>query len=397
MKPNEERKIPDGTQDPPAVREVAKELLGEVSFATALFEPATAVSLSRVPTDAELWKFDEEVSRALFAQHAAARVSISRSILAPILRKVARTRVRELMLSVVPESRDATRNRAEIAASWNLQPLDWSSEDTWELSPLEIALSSTQEPGVVLLTPDQYRACGIIEVVRAAGRVLGSCDGDSLADDFMRLIIAASDEDESVVSAVAGGFVDHAREETRAVGKKLDGPSQLLAVTILASWIRMSRLGVRLSSLDRLALWGEFFDGQVYGARTDLIGEAWDLSDEEQRATADRMDLKGDKGYKIPWMEAPGGVPLVFVGIAAELLRLAINRCGILDQVSEGFSVSDPMDTGQWEIPSAPGHVNTQADRILVQLRDRHNYLVGQPIAKCRKLRLLKNLDSDLD
>lgn len=391
MQPNEDRNLAERGQSPQDVRDVARQLLGEASFATALFEPSTAVSLSRVSADSELWRFDEQVSRALFAHSSASRVTVKRSLMAPILRRIAKARLRELVLSVGPESRDASCARMKAYRTWEVNPLDWETSDTWKESPLEIALSSASDP-VVLLTPDQFRACGLIELVRAAGRVLGSCDGDALADDFMRLVIDTCDGEKSSIPALNGGFIEHAQDVNRKARESLDGPSQLLAVTVLAAWLRMSHLGARLSSLDRLSLWGEFFDGQRYGARPDLVGEGWALSDEDSAAVMTRMHFRGPYKDFIPWREVPGGIPLVFAGLAAELLRLATNRCGILDQVSEAFDLPEPGES--WDLRKAKerNQVDPQDNRILLQLRERHSSLVGQPVACCYRVQLFESL-----
>lgn len=391
MQPNEDRNMAERGQSPQDVRDVARQLLAEASFATALFEPSTAVSLSRVDADSELWRFDEQVSRALFAHSSASRVSVKRSLMAPILRKIAKARLRELVLSVGPRSRDASCARMKTHRTWEVTPLDWETSDTWKESPLEIALSSASDP-VVLLTPDQFRACGLIELVRASGRVLGSCDGNALADDFMRLVIDTCDGEKSVIPALNGGFIEHAQDVNRKARESLDGPSQLLAVTVLAAWLRMSHLGARLSSLDRLGMWGEFFDGQRYGARPELVGEGWALSDEEVTPVVNRMHFRSPYKDYVPWREVPGGIPLVFAGLPAELLRLATNRCGILDQVSEAFSLPKPGEP--WDLRKAEerSHVDPQDNRILLQLRERHTSLVGQPVACCYRIQLLESM-----
>lgn len=316
--------------------------------------------------------------------------------MAPILRRIAKARLRELVLSVGPESREASCSRMETYRSWNVTPLDWDTPDTWEESPLEIALSSASDP-VVLLTPDQFRACGLIELVRASGRVLGSCDGDALADDFMRLVIDTCDGDERVIPALDGGFIAHAQDLDRKARESLDGPSQLLAVTVLAAWLRMSHLGARLSSLDRLGLWGEFFDGQRYGGRPELVGEGWKLADEENIEVSDRMHFRGPHKNEIPWREVPGGIPLVLAGLAAELLRLATNRCGILDQVSEAFHLPEPGESWDPRKAEERSQVDPQDNRILLQLRERHSSLVGQPVACCYRIRLLQSMVDDPD
>lgn len=391
LQPNEDRLIADGTQKPQEVRKVARDLLGEVSFAAALIEPSTAVTLCRNKSDADLWRFDESVGRAMFAQSAAARITVKRSLLAPLFRFVARRRVRELQVSVGPESRDATASRRVLAKQFP-GLLDWDTDETWEESPLEIALSPRRDKSV-MLTPDQYRACGVIELVRASGKVLGSCDGDALAIDFMNLIMDTSEGQLSAIHELDGGFLEHATRQDRCSPAPLSGPLQLLAVTILASWLRMSRLGVRMSSLDRFEIWGDFFDGQHYGAIEELVGEVWKTKPEEREEALSRMDITGPLKDTTPWFETLGGSPLVFVGLATELVRLATNRCGILDEVSEGFSIPE---AGEGHLEPLPEHsdepVNPSADRILVQLRDRHSYLVSHPLGCVRRIRLEKTL-----
>lgn len=396
MQPNEERPILDAGQKPQDVRLVARNLLGEVSFATALIEPSTAVSLCRNKADADLWRFDDSVGRSMFAQSAAARITIRRSLLAPLFRCVAKSRVRELQVTVSPESRDATISRQALAAKFP-GLLDWDTDQTWEESPLEIALSPRLDHSV-MLTPDQFRACGIIELVRASGKVLGSCDGDALATDFMNLILDTSEGRSGVIDELDGGFLKHAIDPDREEPPALDGPLQLLAVTVLAAWLRMSRLGVRMSSLDRLVVWGDFFDGKHYGVVPDLVGEVWKTTREEREDSIARMDISGPLKSTTPWFETLGGSPLVFAGLPAELVRMATNRCGILDEVSDGFSIPEAGEGFLDALPEhSDGEGNPSADRILLQLRDRHSYLVSGPLGCVRKIRLEETLETKQD
>lgn len=376
---------PQRSQDPAEVRELARELLSNASFASSLFDPATAASLTRLRPDVELWRYDEKVGRAIYSHSAAARLTVKRSILAPLVRRAARIRMRALEVEVASRSREASEQRiATIEETPNF--LDWASGGTWDQTPIEAAFSR-ELAGAVLLTPDQFRGCGVVELVRASGQVLGRCDGDNLVNAFLRLIIDLGTDSKLETLSVGDDFYDFANDPKAELLPPLSGPQRMLALTILSAWIRMSRLGVRLSGLDRLRRWGDFFDGRQYGAPAELVGESWKLSDIESQLTVTRMDLSGPLKDGIPWIEQSGGVPLIVVGIAAELFRQAINRCGILDQVSPGFALpeGDP--------PKASGaSIDPSSDRIIVQLRERHGFWVSQPIGCCRRVLLAEKL-----
>lgn len=414
MLSNAERSITEPGQVPAEVIEVARGLLSEVSFAMSLLDPATAVSLTRGRADAKLWQVDEDFARSMFASSAAGRVTMRTSILAPLFRRIAKYKRRELEVAIGPESRDASERRSLLqlrAQRAGLAWLDWTVNSTvWPVddegeprTPIDIALSVIT-PHAVLLTPDQYRASGVIEAVRAAGKLVGDCDGDGLAHRFMKMILdfgGASRVDcdghveaaEADPSLVEGGFLTRALASSfDAPAELLSGPEQHLAMTILAAWLRMSHLGVRLSSLERLRDWRRFFDGWTYNAPESLVGEAWRMSESELERSLKRMTLVGPMKDANPWHVAASGTPLVFVGIAAELIRFATIRCGILDTVSDGFFVPEPGEiTGEDFSEALDGQSAPKADRLLLQLRHRHSALVSTTLGCCRDIALVQN------
>lgn len=427
----------DFASDPSRMRDELTEVLREASFAVSVGSRESIRSLTRLESDVEIWERDIEIGDSLYTYSSLTRVGLGRSLLAPLAKFLSRRELRELNASIKPATRHATQKRKIFAHSLGHTPgrgervwldhrtdsSDWPCENGVPLTPLEIALSTSAEYAVSL-SAYQWEAVAVIEIVRAAGRVLGDRDPDTLANQFQLMILGyggtqAQDVAEtgypfSVVSLakddhlVRGAFVRAAIEGTvldlepfanldrlehsSARGWwPLSGPDQMLAVTILAAWIRMSRLGVRLSSRQNLEAWPLFFDGLRYGYVPELIGQGWLLDPEENRATSRRYTFFGswDTSGDPPWVLERGGTPMIFVGIAAKLLHEAIHRVSVLDAIPDDFVLPDddsPEAVAQFR---KANRSQRNPDRSLLELRRIRDRLADSPMGCAYEVRLL--------
>lgn len=433
----------DFSYDPSRMRRELSELLREASFAASIGTSESIRSLTRLESDVEIWEKDLEVMDSLFTYASITRVGLGRSLLAPLARVLSRREMREVTASLKPASRAATNKRkshvASLAPSSTLcdphrtdrafldhrtSHANWPKANGRDLTPLEIALGQSPDYAVSL-TAYQWEAVAIIETVRAAGRVVGKRDADTLANQFQLMILAyggaetAQIDDESGLQSVRlgrlisndsllrGGFVRAALEGTvfdlepfsrldtlvRASGRgwwPLSGPDQMLAVTILAAWIRMSRLGVRLSSFETLDSWRGFFDGQNYGYDFRLVGQGWLLPLEESLEVAKRYRFfpYWHEKSEPPWLAERGGSPLIFVGIAAKLLDEAVRSLLVLDKIPDDFCFPDDDSEESVEgfrhIESDPG-----PDRNLLELRRLRDRLISAPIGSAHEVSLV--------
>lgn len=430
----------DFASDPSRMRDELAEVLREASFAVSVGSRESIRSLTRLESDVEIWERDIEIGDSLYTYSSLSRVGLGKSLLAPLAKFLSRRELRELNASIKPATRHATHKRETFASSLGSTPgrgervwldhgtdsSDWPCENGIPLTPLEIALSTSAEYAVSL-SAYQWEAVAIIEIVRAAGRVLGTRDPDTLANQFQLMILgyggtqaqvaAETDHPFSVVSLakddhlVRGAFVRAAIEGTvldlepfsdldrlehsSARGWwPLSGPDQMLAITILAAWIRMSRLGVRLSSRQTLEAWPLFFDGLRYGYVSDLIGQGWLLDPEENRATSRRYTFfsSWDTSVDPPWIRERGGTPMIFVGIAAKLLSEAIHKVSVLDAIPDDFVL--PADDSPEEVAQFR-RVNTSQcspDRSLLELRRIRDRLSDSPMGCAYEVRLLDKL-----
>ena len=208
-------------------------------------------------------------------------------------------------------------------------------------------------------------------------------------------------------SLIRGGFIRAALEGTvfdlepfsrldtlfRASGRgwwPLSGPDQMLAVTILAAWIRMSRLGVRLSSFENLDSWRGFFDGQNYGYDFRLVGQGWLLPPEESQEVANRYRFfpYWHEKSEPPWLAERGGTPLIFVGIAAKLLDEAVRSLSVLDKIPDDF---DFPDDDSEESVEEFRHLDSDPtpDRNLLELRRLRDRIISAPIGSAYELALV--------
>ena len=434
----------DFSYDPSRMRSELSELLREVSFAASIGTHESIRSLTRLESDVEIWEKDLEVMDSLFTYSSITRVGLGRSLLAPLARALSRREMREVTASLKPASRTATNKRSSHVAS--LAPsstlcdphrtdrafldhqtshANWPKINDRDLTPLEIALSTSPDYAVSL-SAYQWEAVAIIETVRAAGRVVGKRDADTLANQFQLMILAyggvetAQIDDDSGLqnvrlgrlvsddSLLRGGFVQAALEGTvfdlepfsrldtlvRASGRgwwPLSGPDQMLAVTILAAWIRMSRLGVRLSSFENLDSWRGFYDGQRYGSDFNLVGQGWLLPLPEALEVANRYRFfpYWHEKSEPPWLAERGGTPLIFVGIAAKLLDEAVRSLSVLDKIPDDFDFPDDDSEESVEefrhIESDPG-----PDRNLLELRRLRDRIISAPIGSAYELALVE-------
>ena len=403
--------------------EQAARLLAEASFAAALYAPTTAVSLSRSLSDRVLWRGDERTMHQLHAQSEINRAGAKDSILAPIMHRVVISSANQAIRKVKAHSEAATISRRDIffnasaddaAHQWidyNTPVDQWPKDaDGVDKSPIQLALEPSQG-WVELLCPYQYQACGVIEMVRAAGTVIGICNGDNLAQEFMKMILAFGGEttaetvdgEESLranISLLAGGFVMKAANGWDKVSSPLTGPQQHLAMTILAAWLRMSMLGVRLTAINRLKDWETWFDGVHYGQREEWIGQVWSMNETESAEALNRTELQGkwanpSKNGQLPWQEKEGGSPNVFVGIAAALLDVASSKTGLYRDVSDGFFLIYQED--EWKMPEDRFDLLTEIenenivnDKIAIQLEKLRGEFVNATSGSVRSVRLLE-------
>lgn len=433
----------DFSYDPSRMRSELSELLREVSFAASIGSHESIRSLTRLESDVEIWEKDLEVMDSLFTYASITRVGLGRSLLAPLARVLSRREMREVTASLKPASRTATNKR--VAHANSLAPsstlydphrtdrvfldhqashANWPKVSDRDLTPLEIALGTSPDYAVSL-SAYQWEAVGIIETVRAAGRVVGKRDADTLANQFQLMILAYGgvetaqiDNDSGLQdvrlgrlisndSLLRGGFIQAALDGTvfnlepfsrldtlvRASGRgwwPLSGPDQMLAVTILAAWIRMSRLGVRLSSFETLDSWRGFFDGQRYGSDFNLVGQGWLLPPAEAWEVAKRYRFfpHWHEKSEPSWLAERGGTPLVFVGIAAKLLDEAVRSLSVLDKIPDDF---DFPDDDSEESLAGFRHLDGDPtpDRNLLELRRLRDRLISTPTGSAYELALV--------
>ncbi|ATW58509.1 hypothetical protein SEA_C3PO_6 [Corynebacterium phage C3PO] len=424
--------------DPSRMRTELSKLLREASFAASIGTSESIRSLTRLESDMAIWEKDLEVMDSLFTYASITRVGLGRSLLTPLARMLSRREMREVIASLKPATKTATVKRmahiASLAPSSTLgerafldhqtSHADWPKVNDRDLTPLEIALGNSPDYAVSL-SAYQWEAVAIIETVRAAGRVVGKRDADTLANQFQLMILAyggtetAHIDDNSGLQSVRlgrlvtddsllrGGFIQAALEGTvfdlepfsrldTLVGPSgrgwwpLSGPDQMLAVTILAAWIRMSRLGVRLSSFDTLESWRWFFDGRSYGSNPRLVGQGWLLPLTEAWKVAKRYRFfpYWNERREPSWLAERGGTPLVFVGIAAKLLDEAVRSLSVLDKIPDGFDFPNDDSAESVEgfrrIDNNPG-----PDRKLLELRRLRDRIISFPIGSAYELALV--------
>lgn len=403
----------------------AAHLLAEVSFAAALYAPTTAVSLSRSLADRVLWRDDERTMQTLYAQSEVNRAGAKDSILAPIARYAAKTSAQRTMRRTKTSSEVATLARKSVFfqmsqedsshrwVDYNTSTDEWpKNADGTDKAPIQLALEPSHG-WAEILSPYQFQACGIIEMVRSAGSIIGLCDGDNLAQEFMKTILAFGGETEAQTvsgsealrddfSLLAGGFIMKAANGWDRPSEPLTGPQQHLAVTILAAWLRMSMLGVRLTAVNRLRDWENWFDGVHYGHREEWIGEVWRMDEATAAEALNRIELQGkwanpSKNGQLPWQEKEGGSPNVFVGIASGLVDLATKNTGVYRDVSDGFFQIYQED--EWKIPEdrfelpARGDKDAIAnDKIAIQLEKLRGEFVNNTSGAVKSMRVIEHL-----
>lgn len=406
----------------------ASNLLSDVSFAAAFANPTSAAVLCKSKSDVALWQKDGELVEPIHASAAISRLTWMDGPIALILKGAAWLQMREIEKHLPLVEQRASRIRRDLRRSL-IAPAGFDEEsDTqwfdrltprtaWPLredgrpaTPIDLSNAPSLRESV-MLTPYQLQAAGLIEYIRASGNSLKvhGQSGDHLADIFSSIIIAfsgvqvpkKSDTVERILSPVSwletdfhnlvsgASISDEAQESLIDMqenlwtdGKYLSGGYQHLAVTILAAWLRMARLGVRLSSRERLEEWPVFFDGIHYGSHPKLLGEAWRMSEKEECETLMRYDrnerwLPEERAY---WADGPGGVPNVFVGMIADCLHTAIT------------ALSSPSATTETSEMGSLGDENFP--KIKIQLDSHYEELASSVAGSIRGLRLVNSFHS---
>ena len=434
----------DFSSDPVQMRRELEGVLRGSSFAASIGSKESILSVTRLSSDVDIWEHDFAVGDSLYTYSSISRIGIGKSLFAPLAKMLSKRELRAVASTIKPLNRKASSSRrsfirsmahpSSLAESENHERiwLDRSSDAVlWpnsrgvDLTPLEIALSQTS-PFTVTLSAYQWEAVAVIETVRAAGRVLGSRDADTLANQFMLLILAYGgvkathlgvhkdfpvklDRLVNNDTLLRGAFINSALEGTvfdldpynrldeieSASGRgmwPLTGPDQMLAITILAAWIRMSRLGVRLSSTETLESWETFFDGTSYGYDPNLVGQCWLLDLEESRKVSWRYTFfrNWDGEAAPPWLTARGGSPMIFVGIAAKLLSEAIETLSVLDAIPDEFAFPDDDSEEEIEKFTKAEEAECHPDRNLMELRRLRNRLSHSPMGCAYELQLVE-------
>lgn len=394
LTPNNKRSLDETGFNPAELKPVATELLSDVAYAMTLATPATARAISTLPSDSEISVDDEAAGEIMYANSAVQAISFKTSVIAPLVKFFAKRRDSRVKSDYEYRSQLAGRKRLQHIAhlqnagrnylTWRTTEVEWPSRAGSPISPLELHL--TDGANSVSLTSYEIKASGYIELVRACGKVVGSCNGDWLADQYMRMILTLSGLDshhadrERAADLLNGGFIKLARETEQCDYTPLSGRDQHLAMTILASWIRMSRLGVDLSNFSRLEAWRLFFDGTIYGSNHRLIGEIWTSRSKRARTytTSEQWDGLG----KPPWLVESSGSPVVVIGIAAELLRIAITQVQSIGFVPDD---ADPkkcaLDERHYEM----------SDKILTQLKRHYRDISGSSVGSVTSVLLTQD------
>lgn len=372
-------------------------LLLDVNYASAFATPASAADLARGKSDVAMWHNDGLIAETLYASASVSRLTWRDGLLAEVLKFISKFRQREIKAQISAIERRASVARRSLRRSLlscyiiGKPATQWFDERTpnseWPtrfdgrpLTPLEISNSATAKQAV-MLTPYQLQAAGLIEFIRASGDALrvDERDGDYLADVFSSMILAFADipvakanletGDLDIIepldspaswleydfnNLVSGASITPEAKRSLADWKRslwvdgmyLPGSYQHLAITVLASWMRMCRLGVRLSSRERLANWRVFFDGIHYGSDPALLGEAWRMSDKDIRSSISRYTLneRWRKSSSAYWADASSGVPNVFVGLVADTLHTTIQSLSTPTADTETSEISSMRD-----------------------------------------------------
>lgn len=376
LTPNSQRELTEPGQNPADLSQIAVELLHEAAFAATLTDPETARRECVVESDVQLSLDDEKAGETMFINAAVQGITAKDSLVAPIVKMLARRRSKRVRSNHWRRSKVASRKRLQYISSLQGSDqvfLSWRSKQrTFPMMPV-IDMHYAPGPRTVSLNPYQIQACGVIELVRASGRVLGACDGDWLADQFMRMILDLSGKGDWKDGAenIAGRF---ALTAERGEGydenwSRLEGRDEMLAVTVLAGWLRMSRLGVLLASRDRMLMWEQFYDDTIYGADDDLLGEVWNVK--ARTRTEYELASPWIAAPELPWVAKSDGSPVPVVGVAGEVFRRAIIAVQSLSLVPDDFEL-------EAETKQEPCY--EKSNRIVTQLKKTYREIAGSPI-----------------
>lgn len=382
LAPNTDRSLDEKGQNPADVESLAIDLLSDVTYAMALMNNSTAQSLATLPTDVSLMDDDLKAGEIMHTNAVVSRIGLGSSLIAPFVKKIASHKEKGIRRGYERRSQLAARKRLQhivsLQGTKNYYQTYRITYPPLEGKPIDLHLNGQKpdEEGCHLaLTPYQIQAAGVVELVRACGRLLGPCDGDALADRFMRLVLILGGEgdQENLVwaeSMVAGGFYDLA-EQTELTAVPLSPLKRFKAETILAAWIRMARLGLDLFSIERLKQWHEYFDGTLYGACDTTLGEIW-RETEEDKFTMQRSDM-WTTNESPPWMIDHRGSPVLVIGIAGELLKMAIKKVQVSALAPDGFSL-DNLDLKEEPVQF------DESEKTMLKLKDHHRSISGSTV-----------------
>ena len=382
LTPNTDRSLDEKGQNPADVESLAINLLSDVTYALALTNNSTAQSLATLPTDVALMEDDLKAGEIMHTNAVVSSIGLGSSIITPLVKKIASRKEKGIRQGYERRSQLAARKRLQHIVSLQETKSCYLTyritHPPLEGNPIDVHLNSRKSDNEgchLALTPYQIQAAGVVELVRACGRLLGPCDGDALADRFMRLILILGGEGdhENLVWAetmVAGGFYDLA-EQTELPAVPLSPLKRFKAETILAAWIRMSRLGLDLFRVDRLEQWHEYFDGTLYGACEVTLGEIW-RETEENKSTMQRSDMWMTND-RPPWMIDHHGSPVLVVGIAGELLKMAIKKVQVSALAPDGFSL-DNLDLKEETVQF------DESEKTMLKLKDHHRAISGSTL-----------------
>lgn len=372
LNPNADRSFDEAGQDPASIRPLAATLLSDVAYASTIISPVTAKALASLPSDIEIAELDEEAGNIMHVNAIVQTVTVKDSVIAPAVKWIAEQRDTRIKTNYSQRSKEIGNNRPsrKDRLTWQDTEQEWPEIGGRPMSPIEIHLAYDTDYRVDL-TPYQIQASGLIEMVRGCGKVIGNCNGDQLADDFMRIILALSGKENRGANRkfgaemLGGGFLQKAERTETEWWHPISGHDELLAITVLGAWIRMARLGVPLFSHENLEAWPRFFDGALYDADCQLLGKIWSHKHQKDRLY-ERSSLWLSRQDK-PWMVDSSGSPIVPYGLVGEILRLAITKVQIIGLVSDEFALT--------EHDADPSFV--QSNKILVQLKRFYNDIAG--------------------
>lgn len=343
-------------------------LLSEVSLATAMISPTDAYGFSPHKKHRNLWEADTELRLAGQGYGAISNLKWWQGVPVLFLRiatlrqfRLACNQVRKAeqqALTVLPEPEDYRFN--------GLSPYDIQARGL-----MELVLSSGN-----FLRPRGLSGKQVADlyarIILDTGRPgsLFVLSSGWFQGDFGRLLRGASLSEES----------QHDLARYQEAGP-LPASQRREALEILAAWLRMSRIGIRLSSFDRLQSWGKLANGGLLS----LYGEVWRMTDKQHRRARRRL-TPSDPWISSPlpldpWRSPDGGSPLIFYGIAADALLAAAQSVG-----------TPTSNTATSEITES---CSKTLFRYEIRLSRMYSELVRRVEGSCSEIRMVNRLDVD--